>query len=78
MHELTFFNLSTFRPTRFRIFQCSLFLPGLPLSVFTSEDRVAAFCKRLSALCFIAFALERRTLGRRINPLSEGNEDLKL
>ena len=46
--------------------------------MFTSEDRVAAFCKRLSALCFIAFVLERRTVGRRINPFLEGNEDLKL
>lgn len=76
--RLTFFILSTFIPTRFLIFQCCLFLPGLPLSAFTSEDRLAALCKRLSALCFIFFALERRTLGRRHNPFSEGNEDLKL
>ena len=53
MCKLTFFNLSTFIPTQFLIFQCCLFLPGLPLSVFTSEDRLAALCKRLSALCFI-------------------------
>ena len=33
------------------------------------------FVNTLSALCFIFFALEARTLGRRLNTISKGNED---
>ena len=80
-NRLTFFNLSTFIPTRFLIFQCCFFRPGLPLSTSVSEDKLAALCKRFSARCFIFFALDIRKLqpvGWRVNPFTEGNEDLKL